>query len=310
MTWAQACARRLAQHSLVKPSTSMIEVAGHVCGVHAQIMSAAELALGLRVAGITRADVRSALWQERSLVKTFGPRGTVHLFPAHEWATWSSALAVAPRQKGSLPPALRMSGQQIDTLIEAIAASLEDAELTIDELDKEVVKHAGAWAGELVMPAFDGMWPRWRLIMTDAAYRGVLCFGPNRGRKVTYTNPRRLIPEFAPVDGEAALEEVVLRYLRTYGPATPQHFAQWLSITRSGAAKLFESLCDQLEEVELEGIPAFLPANDDEPAAAPGGLRLLPYFDAYSVGCHPRELVFPGRGGSEGCPGVRPARYR
>ena len=30
------------------------------------------------------------------------------------------------------------------------------------------------------------------------------------------------------------------------------------------------------------------------PAAAPEGIRLLPYFDAYAVGCHPRELVFPG----------------
>jgi hypothetical protein len=27
----------------------------------------------------------------------------------------------------------------------------------------------------------------------------------------------------------------------------------------------------------------------------PQGVRLLPYFDAYAVGCHPREKVFPGR---------------
>ncbi|TMD25561.1 MAG: winged helix DNA-binding domain-containing protein, partial [Chloroflexi bacterium] len=27
----------------------------------------------------------------------------------------------------------------------------------------------------------------------------------------------------------------------------------------------------------------------------PGGIRLLPYFDAYAVGCYPREKVFPGR---------------
>jgi len=25
-----------------------------------------------------------------------------------------------------------------------------------------------------------------------------------------------------------------------------------------------------------------------------GGLRLLPHFDAYAVGCHPRDQVFPG----------------
>ncbi|WP_248966334.1 DNA glycosylase AlkZ-like family protein [Sphaerisporangium perillae] len=26
----------------------------------------------------------------------------------------------------------------------------------------------------------------------------------------------------------------------------------------------------------------------------PHGVRLLPYFDAYTVGCHPRERLFPG----------------
>jgi hypothetical protein len=31
------------------------------------------------------------------------------------------------------------------------------------------------------------------------------------------------------------------------------------------------------------------------PSAPAQGIRLLPYFDAYIVGCHPREKVFPGR---------------
>jgi len=31
------------------------------------------------------------------------------------------------------------------------------------------------------------------------------------------------------------------------------------------------------------------------PGGDPRGVRLLPYFDAYAVGCYPREKVFPGR---------------
>lgn len=31
------------------------------------------------------------------------------------------------------------------------------------------------------------------------------------------------------------------------------------------------------------------------PRSAPQGVGLLPYFDAYAVGCQPRELLFPGR---------------
>ena len=54
------------------------------------------------------------------------------------------------------------------------------------------------WAGALVIPAFNGLWPRWRRALIPAARRGVLCFGPDRGRNVTYTSPRRWLPGFVP----------------------------------------------------------------------------------------------------------------
>ena len=53
-----------------------------MAGVHAQVLSAAEISAAMRVDGATRDDVRRALWDDRTLVKTFGPRGTVHLLPA------------------------------------------------------------------------------------------------------------------------------------------------------------------------------------------------------------------------------------
>lgn len=81
MTWAQVCARRLARHALIEPSPELTSV---VRGARPGDVRA-ELAIGLRVAGVTRADVRAALWTERTLVKTYGPRGTVHLFPARSW---------------------------------------------------------------------------------------------------------------------------------------------------------------------------------------------------------------------------------
>ena len=36
------------------------------------------------------------------------------------------------------------------------------------------------------------------------------------------------------------------------------------------------------------------------PASPPRGVRLLPYFDAYTVGCHPREQLFPGPAAQSG----------
>jgi hypothetical protein len=263
-----------------------------MCGAHAQIISAAEMSIALRVDGITREQIQDALWTEHSIIKTYGPRGTVHLLSARDLPIWTGALTAMPanRKIELLTP------EQIEAVIEAIGTALEDAELTIDELTEAIVSIAGSWAGERVMDAFQDKWPRWREVTNIAANRGVLCFGPQKGRNITYTHPGRWLPDFQPADAQTALAAVVKRYLHAYGPATPQEFSKWLSVPRGWAAELFASLSGEIEQVELDGATAWVVAGDTEmPVTAPEGVRLLPYFDAYGVGCHPREKVFPGR---------------
>lgn len=286
LTWAQVCARRLAVHALTEPADDLVDVVGTVCGSHAQVMSSAELSIGLRVRGVNREDVRRALWTDRTLVKTYGMRGTVHLFPRDQLGIWLGALRSARRPAAGLPPDARLTDEQVDIVVDAIATALTGTALTVDELSAEVIRLAGPWAGDLVMPAFTGWWPRWRSALQEAAARGAVCFGPNRGRKVTYERPDVAVPD--PAD---ALAEVVRRYLHAYGPATADQFAQWFGMTKAHAREVFEAL--PLTEVDVEGSSAWElgSATVDEP---PCGLRLLPYFDCYSVGAHPRPSVFPG----------------
>jgi hypothetical protein len=229
------------------------------------------------------------------LVKTYGPRGTVHLLPARELAMWTGALSALPLAASSYPEGVRLTPEQTEEIIEAVAVVLNEAELTADELTEALVDRVGPWAGEMIEGGFQSMWPRWRQAIQTAAHRGALCFGPNRDRKVTYTNPRSWLPGFQPADGQTALAGVVRYYLHAYGPATPQQFAQWLATPRRWATELFDSLAGKLQQVEVAGVLAWVAAGDATmPAATPQGVRLLPYFDAYTVGCHPREWVFPG----------------
>jgi hypothetical protein len=149
------------------------------------------------------------------------------------------------------------------------------------------------------MDAFQDKWPRWRQLTSTAGHRGVLCFGPNRGRQITYTNPARWLPGFEPDDGEAAVRDVVRRYLYAYGPATPQHFARWTSIPPKAATSWFSALAEagELDEVDLEGSPAtawVLAGDTDAPSEPARGVRLLPYFDNYVVGGQPRDRLYPG----------------
>ena len=297
LTWRGVTARRMARHALTAPASgvSPAEIAGVLCGAHAQVLSAAELSIGRRIAGGTRADVRRALWADRTLVKTFGPRGTVHLLPAADLPMWTGALSALPSPVPGQPDGIRFTPGQTSEVLAAIGAALAGAELTADELTEALGDLAGPWAVQRTLPAFGGLWPRWRQLTSTAAHRGVLCYGPDRGRQVTFTSPRRWLPGFRPVGGDLALRTLVACYLHAYGPATPRHFARWLGVSARYAADLFGTLAGELERVELDGEPGWVVAGDV--AAPPGpcrGIRLLPYFDAYVVAGQPRERLFPG----------------
>ena len=102
-------------------------------------------------------------------------------------------------------------------------------------------------------------------------------------------SPRRWLPEVKPA--EVALAELVRRFLSAYGPATPADFAKWLGVSPTWAADLFARQ-DGVEEVDFEGTRAW--TTGDAGTAATRAVRLLPYFDAYVVGCHPRTTLFLG----------------
>jgi len=297
LTWSGVTARRMVRHALAEPAADLgpAAVAGLLCGAHAQVLSAAELSVGRRIAGATRVGVQHALWRERTLVKTFGPRGTVHLLPAADLPMWTGALSALPSSVPAHPEGVRFTPGQADEVIAAIGDALADAELTVDELTDALASRPGPWAVERTMDAFGDKWPRWRQLTSTAAHRGVLCFGPDRGRKVTYTNPHRWLPRFRPADGETALRTLVARYLHAYGPATPPHFARWIGVPPRHAAALFGELASELERVELDGETAWTRAGDTGTPSEPHrGVRLLPYFDPYVVAGQPRERLYPG----------------
>jgi hypothetical protein len=261
------------------------------------VLSAAEVSLALRIDGATRADVRHALWEDRSLVKTFGPRGTVHLLATQDLPVWTGGLSAVPDQS-PFPDGVRLTPDQTEEVVGAIGTALADAELTVDELTEAVADLAGPWASERVMPAFQDLWPRWRQAVGTAAHRGVLCFGRNRGRRVTYTSPRRWLPGLRPAPERRAVAELLRGYLHAYGPATSRQFAQWIGAPPAWAADQFRRHRHELTEVVFEGTPAWVASGDaamPEAGAPADGVLLLPYFDAFVVGGQPRDRLFPGR---------------
>src|SRR5260370_41915986 len=97
-TWQEVWGRRLARHALLTPAPKerLVEVVRAVCGIHAQMLSAAELSVGTRVGGVTRQEVRTELWQRRGVVQTPGPRGPIYPLPAQSASPGGASAATAP----------------------------------------------------------------------------------------------------------------------------------------------------------------------------------------------------------------------
>ena len=288
LTWDEVRARRLDRHRLVRPAprTRLVDVVRDVGGIHAQVLSAAELALSARVRGLTQAHVSAALWEERTLVKTWTLRGTLHVHAADELGLWLAARRAVVGDwyvHNELPP------REAERILAAIADALDGRCLTRDELVEAVSPHVGAWAREHIGSG-------WGTVLGPAALNGVLVNGPPRGARVTFVRPDQWLgpqPEHEP---RAALAEILRRYLAAFGPATHREFAAWVAgshLKPRDASALLDSIADELVEVDVDGRRAWLPAGPERRPARPAGIRLLPEYDALVMGFRERERLFP-----------------
>jgi hypothetical protein len=285
LTWQQVNAWRLSQHCLAPrlQPRDFIQAASRAGGLQAQVMSAAELALWARVDGLAPQDVQAALWQERSLVKTWMMRAALHLFAADELPLYVAARSRYPgRNWLKYFTYFGITPAQYEAFLAAVPQVLGDEPLTRAALAEAVAAYLGdpELGRKLLASSWGSLWK-------PSALRGELCFGPNRNGRPTFVNPRRWLGEPRPVDSHQALQEIARRYLRAYGPARPEDFARWWELGLVPTRKLFQSLAVELEEVELEGRPAFALREmlDALPElAGPEAVNLLPLFDAYVLG--------------------------
>jgi hypothetical protein len=269
------------------PAGSLVETVRELCGVHAQLGSSAEMALWARIDGLQREDVRQALEQERSLVKTWAMRGTLHLLAADDLPLYVAVLG--PRWDSPGGAWLRGHGireGEYEAVLENVPRALGARPRTREQLADEIAKVAG--------PALrDRLLSGWGALLKPVAHRGELCFGPNNGRNVTFVRPDRWLRGTAKVDGDQARREVVRRFLAAYGPATADHLARWLGFRGAEPKRMLQAMGDELVEVDVAGQPAWLLARDRDAlrrARRPKSVRLLPAFDPYVVGSRPRAL--------------------
>jgi Winged helix DNA-binding domain len=294
LTWPQVRAWRLARQHLVEraPAKRLLEVVADVCGIHAQVASSADLQVWARVAEVGPDDLREALWEHRSLVRTWSLRGTLHLLTADDLPLYVAALRTHDRWwKGAWLRMIGFSEEELRAILDAIRDSLTDQPLTREQLADRVAERAGPQARERMLSG-------WGEMLKPAAFHGWLISGPPKGQSVTFVRPDAWLPAWRELDSGQAWREIVRRYLRAYGPAAREELARWWGMQPAPAGRVLAAAADDLVAVDVEGYKAWALAEDvagmqATPPSLPA--RLLGAFDVYVAGTRPRGSLVDQR---------------
>lgn len=283
--------RLRAQHLHPAARQQALDVGGlvrNLCGLQAQDLPAATLGVRPRSVGLTASDVEHALFEDRTIVRTWAMRGTLHLVAADD-LRWLLEL-LGPLFVRKSQRRYAQLGLTDDICAAAVRAmrdllgehgSLTRADL-IDGMTRRDIPTEGQAAYHL---------------LGHAAFKGVICFGPGRDGQQTFVLVEDWVGAGRTVSGDAASAELARRYLSAYGPATPHDMAAWSGLPVREARAAFESIADQLVEVEVDGATLWMLKSREgwleEPAEGDSGVLLLPAFDTFLLGYRGRDLLVP-----------------
>ena len=289
VSWDQVLAFRIERHFLNErvPRAGLLDVVSALCGVQAQVASSAELVLWARVESLEPGEVDRAFEEERTLVRTWTIRDTVHLIPAADLPLYVAVLRPLPPERIGRGwfHQREITREQYQRIIENVPRALDRRPRTRERLADRLVELAGPDVREAAVTSWGG-------VLKMSARLGDLCFGPPQGRNITFVRPDRWLRRRLPVlDPDVARREFMRRVLGTYGVAGYQDLRLWLESTRI-AKELLQTSRDELVEVDVEGRPGWAHERDLEELTArrrPSGLSLLPGFDPYLLAPRPRE---------------------
>ena len=296
MTWEQVAAFRMRRHHLLEraPGEALVRVAGDMGGAQAQLLPAAQLSLWARVRGLRPADIETAM-SEKALVKAACMRRTLFLVPAGLLAIFVRGSARRAEKEIHYALGKGVPAREVERAIEAALEAL-DQPLTRPEIAERTCRllgvqmqtyHGGGWGNRRALeavPVGHLNYPVVDLLHLVGA-RGVVCYGPSRGREQTFVRADAWIPGWRDLPKEQAEVEMLRLYLRAAGPATSADFAKWSGVTITKGRQIWREAGLDYAPVEVEGWRGEVLREDADALAqaAPPELpvRLLPYFDSF-----------------------------
>ena len=304
-TWSQVNAFRLAQHHLIEKAKKkdLLSVTDDMTGVQAQLLSAAQMSLGVRVDGLRVEDVKDAI-DKKKLVKASCMRNTLFLVPANQLAVYAHARTRRAEKEIAWAIKKGISQKVIEKTIDATLNVLSEP-LTRTEIAERVTKvlglqkqdvHGGGWGSRkkiAAVPVGHINYPVVYLLHV-AASRGVICYGPYQDNEPTFVRADAWLPKWKDISSKEAEKMLLQKYLHAYGPATQADFAMWSGFSLTEAREIWAREESNLITVNVGAHKTVLLETDFKKLEKASideqpHVRLLPYFDTYLLGHKDRQ---------------------
>jgi hypothetical protein len=272
---------------LRRPAMTAQQAVGHLGGLQAQAPLAPYVGLWTRLAGFRHQELQ-ALVTERAVVRAHLLRNTVHLLTAGDFLTFRPLFQSVMERALAAHFGRRLTGVDPAELREVASALLTETALTRTELGRRLAQRwPGHDPGSLAYAATH------LLQLVQVPPRGL--WG-STGPSAWFLAAAWLAGTTAaarPLTPREATEELVLRYLGAFGPATVHDIQAWSGLTR--LREVTEGLGDRVRPCtgpdggQLLDVPdAPRPAED---AHAPP--RFLPEYDNLLLSFADRSRVIP-----------------
>lgn len=278
---AELVRARLASHLLSDTAASPDGVVRTLGAVQAQNLAAAVMAVGVRTRGSSRATVES-MFDGGGIVRSWTMRGTLHLVAAEDLGWMLSVTSARQRAGAARESAARgISEADFDRASETIADHVAENGPTTRAEALDALERAGIHTGD----------ERGYRLLRDAAMRGLVAWGPLRGRQPQLVR----VPPTGDLDRDETLARLLIRYVTGHGPVSVRDFAWWSGLTLTDA-RLARSVAGSRLEPVGEDQRLVLPgAWPPLPTRGASSVHLVPAWDEYVLGYRDRSLVLDDR---------------
>ncbi len=280
---------RLRRSGLIEPFASPEETARRLIGVQAQLMTAADLAFWNRTANCTAQVLREARLEQKTIVRFWGQRDTLHIFDTSDWPLLHTIFAPrVPRTFDRLEKSNVFADFQ--KLVKQTAARLAKGKpLAYKDIRSKTVENG------IRMPQMNDTQARWAvayITFRQLVREGIACHGPDEGSESRFVHRESWLPKmkWSPPAPKKSFAEIAVRYLSAYGPAEPRDLAHWYGTTVTKATKWIESTGERCQAIDIDSRTFFYNRDDAEelnvkpPPPSDWPVRLLYHFDPMVLG--------------------------